>query len=115
MTSTGGMAPSEGARRWFVGLVGGLVLPYFVLSTLMPLGAVLVVLVVVWINSSRERLAPAGGALIGFGAVTLALFLSANASCGTPGTCYESSPALRAAAALVVVGVVLTGIRLFRD
>jgi hypothetical protein len=96
------------ARRWLAGLVLGGGLTFALLSTLYPLGILLLIALLAWTALKREALAAAGGALIGFGSVTLALFLVANAQCPVPGTCYESSPALLAAAALVIAGLGLT-------
>jgi hypothetical protein len=109
------MAPSEAGGRWLAAGIIGLAFPFAVLSSLMPLGLLFLVLLAVWIRSNPERLAATAGLLIGFGSTTLALFLVANAGCAVPGTCYESSPALPAAAAVIGVGIVMTVARLARD
>jgi hypothetical protein len=102
---------SKGGRRWFAGLLLGGGLTFVLLSwVLMPVGVILMLVLIRWSGSGDDRLAAAGGLLIGFGSVTLALFLLANARCSSPGTCYESSPALPLAALVILAGVAASAV-----
>jgi hypothetical protein len=102
---------SAAGRRWFAGLLLGIVLTFPLLSwVLMPVGVILTLVLIRWIGSGEERLAGAGGALIGFGSTTLALFLLANARCSVPGRCYEASPALPLAALVVLAGLAASAV-----
>ena len=109
------MEPGEAARRWIAGLIIGLAMPFVVLSSLRPIGLLLVALVLVWLAREREVMAAAAGLITGFGSTTLTLFLVANAGCSIPGSCYESSPALPASAAVALFGVALTLVRLRQE
>jgi hypothetical protein len=97
------------SRRWFIGLVIGLV---FGLGTLIGgtmlglLGLVATVLV----SLQPGRTAAIGGVLTGLGACWLALFASAGARCGAGCEEPDLTPWLLFSSASLVVGLVLTAV-----
>lgn len=100
-------ANSSSGRRWFTGLVIGLI---FGLATLVG-GTVMAVLGLVatgLISVRAGRTAAIGGVLAGLGACWLVLFVSAGTRCG-PG-CYvpDLTPWILASVAALAVGFGLT-------
>jgi len=94
-------------RRWFFGLVIGLV---FGLGTMIggtPIGLLgLVAMALLCIRPGRT--AAIGGVLTGFGACWLSLFTSAGARCG-PGCVFpDLAPWILFASAVLVAGLAIT-------
>jgi YndJ-like protein len=99
-------------RRWATGLLVGLVVGVGVLIG-GPMVGLIGVAAVVLLAIEPGREAPVGGLLTGFGAAWLALFLRADASCGSGCTGPDLTPWYAFAGVMLLVGVVLT-IRAFR-
>ena len=105
---------NDGRRRWFVGVVIGLV---FGLATLVG-GTVMALLglVAAGLLSVRPgRTLAVGGVLTGLGACWLAIFASADARCGAGCVGPDLTPWFLASGAMLAVGVSLTAVGWSRD
>lgn len=102
------------ARRWFIGLVIGLV---FGLATLIggTMMGILGLVATVLISVRPGRTVAIGGVLTGLGACWLALFASAGARCGPGCSEPDLTPWILFSSAALVVGLALTLLAWSRD
>jgi hypothetical protein len=97
----------DGGRRWFVGLVIGLV---FGVATLIggTMMAILGLVAVGLLSIRPGRTAAIGGVLTGLGTSWLALFASAGVRCGVSCTFPDLLPWMAASGVMLVTGLGLT-------
>jgi len=96
------------ARRWWLGLTVGLIVGVGVL-----IAGTLVALIgfaaVILLAMEPPRDAPVGGLLSGFGGAWLALFARVQLTCGDGCGPTDLVPWIAFAAAMLLIGIVLTG------
>jgi hypothetical protein len=105
-------SPSS-TRRWAIGLLVGLVAGAGALIA-GPLAWLLGLVAAILLVAEPPRLPGAAGAAIGLGGALAALLLRADLACGANCVGPDLTPWYAASAALVAVGLMLTGSALLR-